>query len=106
MCIRDSNKAEEIEIINIAGRSSIAEKFIIASCRSSRHNAATANLLTQKLKDIGIKCPPPEGKIVSDWIIVDTGSIIVHLFRPEIREKYKLEKLWDIGFDLIENQSA
>ena len=55
------------------------------------------------MKKLGIKCPPPEGKPKCDWVIVDTGSIIVHLFRHEIREYYNIEKLWDIRFDLLEN---
>ena len=80
--------------------------FIIATCRSTRHANATADELIKKLKKIGILCPNPEGIPKCDWIIVDAGSIIVHLFRQEIRDLYSLEKLWDINFDNIKIKLA
>ena len=57
------------------------------------------------LKIVGIKCPSPAGRPQCDWVIVDVGDVIVHLFRPEIRELYSLEKLWDMSFESIENQT-
>ena len=60
----------------------------------------------QQLKKNGIICPSPEGRPRCDWVIVDAGSVIVHLFRPEIREYYSLEKLWDMSFDSFENKLA
>ena len=79
---------------------------MIATCRSTKHANSTADELTKKLKKIGILCPTPEGRPKCDWIIVDAGSIIVHLFRQEIRDLYSLEKLWDINFDNIKTKLA
>tara|TARA_Y100000590_G_C15292996_1_gene853290 strand:+ start:248 stop:493 length:246 start_codon:yes stop_codon:yes gene_type:complete len=78
--------------------------LIIATCRSTRHANSTAYELSKKLKKIGIKCPNPEGSPRGDWIIVDAGIIIIHLFRSEVRQIYNLEKLWEIGFDSFENK--
>ena len=99
--ILDDAKTEDIKIVDLKNKSSIADAFMIATCRSTRHANATADELTKKLKKIGILCPAPEGRPKCDWIIVDAGSIIVHLFRQEIRDLYSLEKLWDINFDNI-----
>ena len=90
----------------MSNKSSIADNFIIATCRSTKHADATADELIKKLKKIGIKCPNPEGRPKCDWVIVDTGSTIVHLFRQEIREIYNLEKLWEINFDSSETKLA
>ena len=102
----DNAKTENIKIVDLKNKSSIADAFIIATCRSTRHANATADELIKKLKKIGILCPNPEGIPKCDWIIVDAGSIIVHLFRQEIRDLYSLEKLWDISFDNIETKLA
>ena len=104
--ILDDAKTENIKIVDLKNKSSIADSFVIATCRSTRHANATADELTKKLKKIGIKCPSPEGRPKCDWIIVDAGSIIVHLFRQEIRDLYSLEKLWDISFDSNETKLA
>ena len=85
---------------------SIADYFVIATCRSTRHANAIADELIKKLKKIGIMCPNPEGLPKCDWVIVDAGSVVVHLFRSEIRELYNLEKLWNMSFDLVENKLA
>ena len=97
----DNAKTEDIKIVDLKNKSSIADAFIIATCRSTRHANATADELIKKLKKIRILCANPEGIPKCDWIIVDAGSIIVHLFRQEIRDLYSLEKLWDINFDNI-----
>ena len=102
----DDAKTEDIDIINLKNKTSIADFFIIATCRSSRHADATANELIKKLKKDGIICPNPSGRPKCDWVIVDAGSVIIHLFRPEIRELYNLEKLWEMNFDIIENKTA
>ena len=102
----DDAKTEDIKIVDLKNKSSIADAFIIATCRSTRHANATADELTKRLKKIGILCPNPEGLPKCDWIIVDAGSIIVHLFRQEIRDLYSLEKLWDINFDNIKTKLA
>ena len=104
--ILDDAKTEDIKIVDLKNKSSIADAFMIATCRSTRHANATADELTKKLKKIGILCPTPEGRPKCDWIIVDAGSIIVHLFRQEIRDLYSLEKLWNINFDNIETKLA
>ena len=104
--ILDDSKTEDIKIVDLKNKSSIADAFMIATCRSTRHANATADELTKRLKKIGILCPNPEGLPKCDWIIVDAGSIIVHLFRQEIRDLYSLEKLWNINFDNIETKLA
>ena len=102
----DDAKTENIKIVDLKNKSSIADAFIIATCRSTRHANATADELTKKLKKNGIVCPAPEGRPKCDWVIVDAGSIIVHLFRQEIRDLYSLEKLWNINFNNIETKLA
>ena len=104
--ILDASKAEKIKIIDIHHKTSIADYFVIATCRSTRHANAIADELIKKLKKIGIMCPNPEGRPKCDWVIVDAGSVVVHLFRSEIRELYNLEKLWNMSFDLVENKLA
>ena len=104
--ILDDAKTENIKIVDLKNKSSIADAFIIATCRSTRHANATSDVLTKKLKKIGILCPAPEGLSKCDWVIVDAGSVIIHLFRKEVRELYSLEKLWDISFDSIETKLA
>ena len=99
-------KAEKIDIIDLKNKTTIADYFIIATCRSSRHADSIADDITKKLKKIGIRCPVPEGRPKCDWVIVDAGYIIVHLFRSEIREIYNLEKLWNMSFDSVENKLA
>ncbi len=90
----------------MTNKSSIADSFIIATCRSTRHADSTADELIKRLKKIGIKCPSPEGRPQCDWIIVDAGSVLVHLFRQEIRDLYNLEKLWEFNFDSSETKLA
>ena len=104
--ILDNAKAENIQIVDLKNKTSIADSFIIATCRSTRHANATADELTRNLKQLGISCPSPEGRPKCDWVIVDAGSIIVHLFRQEIRDLYNLEKLWEINFDSVETKLA
>ena len=70
------------------------------------HANATAETIRKKLKNKVIKCLNSEGRPKCDWIIVDVGAVIIHLFRPEIRELYSLEKLWDASFDALENKMA
>ncbi len=102
----DDLKAEKINIVDIRHKTSIADYFIIATCRSTRHTNATAEELIKKLKQIGIACSSPEGRPTCDWVIVDAGSVVVHLFRSEIRELYNLEKLWDMSIDPVEIKLA
>jgi len=100
----DDAKASDINIINLKEKTSIADFFIIATCRSSKHADSTADEITRQLKKIGIKCPSPEGRPKCDWVIVDANSVIIHLFRSEIRDLYNLDKLWEMSFDSVENK--
>ncbi len=104
--ILDDAKAENLKIIDLTNKSSIADSFIIATCRSTKHADSTADELIRRLKKVGIKCPNPEGRPKCDWIIVDAGSVLVHLFRQEIRDLYNLEKLWEFNFDSSETKLA
>ena len=90
----DDDKAEEIVEINLRGRSDVADFMVICSGRSTRQVAAIAEKLSERLKDkFGIYCKL-EGKETADWVLVDSGDVIVHIFRPEVREFYQLEKMW------------
>ncbi len=91
----DDNKAQNVVAIDIAGRSSIADWMVIASGTSARHVASMAGHLMEKLKAIGIK-PRDEGLPQADWVAVDGGDIVVHLFRPEVRTFYDLEGMWQL----------
>ena len=93
-------------MIDLKNKTSIADFFILATCRSSRHADSTADEVIEQLKKIGIRCPSPSGRPQCDWVIVDAGNIIVHLFRPEIRDIYNLEKLWNMNFDVAKNKTA
>ena len=104
--ILDDAKAEDIKIIDLRNKSSVADYFIISTCRSTRHADATADELLKQLKKLGIKSPSPEGRPKCDWVIVDAGSVIVHLFRKEIRDLYNLEQLWEINFESEKNKLA
>ena len=99
--ILDASKAEKINIIDIHHKTSVADYFVIATCRSTRHASGTADELIKKLKQIGIKCSKPEGRPKCDWVIVDAASVVIHLFRSEIRELYDLEKLWNMSIDPV-----
>ena len=104
--ILDDAKAEDIKIIDLRNKSSVADYFVISTCRSSRHADATADDLARKLKKLGFKNPSPEGRPKCDWVIVDAGSVIVHLFKKETREIYNLEQLWEINFESEKNKLA
>ncbi len=92
----DDSKAEEIVTIDIAERSSLADAMIIASGRSHRHVGAIADHLEKKLRDIGVKQLRIDGLPHCDWVLVDAGDAMVHLFRPEVRSFYNLEKMWEV----------
>jgi len=90
----EDDKAEDIVTIDLRGRSSIADYMVICSGRSSRQVGAIAEKLMERLKeDFGRNCKI-EGKDQGDWVLIDTQDVIVHVFRPEVREFYQLEKMW------------
>jgi ribosome-associated protein len=90
----DDAKAEDIVVIDLKGKSSIGDFMVIATGRSDRHVSAVADQVQQALKDEGIERIRAEGQPQCDWVLIDTGDIIVHVFQPEIREFYNLEKMW------------
>ena len=90
----DEAKAEEIVTIDLAGKTSIGDFMIIASGRTDRHVGAIADKIQQQLKDGGYGRARIEGNDTCDWVLIDTGDIIVHLFRPEVRDFYNLERMW------------
>jgi ribosome-associated protein len=90
----DDAKAENVVVIDIRGKSSIGDYMVVASGRSDRHVGAIADQIHQKLKDAGFGRTRVEGQPQCDWVLVDIGDIIVHVFRPEVREFYNLEKMW------------
>lgn len=93
----DDDKAENIMTIDLEGRSSLCDAAVIASGRSSRHVAAMADHLARKLKEGGYGTRPISGQGQGDWVLVDAGDVIVHLFRPEVRDYYDLEGMWSVG---------
>ena len=97
--ILDDHKAEDVVIISLKGKSSIADYMMIASGRSTRQVIALAENLVQALKDKGLVGIRPEGIGQGDWVLIDAGDIIIHLFRPEVREFYNLEKMWEPDFE-------
>ena len=92
----DDDKAEDIVTIDLHGRSSLTDAIVIASGRSQRHVAAIAEHLARKLKDAGYGTRPVNGAGQSDWVLVDAGDVIVHIFRPEVRSYYDLEGMWSV----------
>ena len=93
----DDDQAQEIVTIDLNGKSSIADFMVIASGRSTRQVAAMAQKLGERIKHGGFGNARIEGLPAADWVLVDAGSVIVHLFRPEVRTFYNLERMW--GFD-------
>jgi ribosome-associated protein len=90
----DDNKAEDIVSINLAGKSSIADHMVIASGRSQRQVAALADYVIKGMKQIGHKDIVVQGLEQADWVLIDAGDVIVHIFRPEVRSFYNLDKMW------------
>jgi ribosome-associated protein len=89
----EDSKAENIVSIDIQGKSSLGDYMVVASGRSHRHVAAVADNLLKALKDAGTRARV-EGLNSADWVLIDAGDIIVHVFRPEVREFYGIEKMW------------
>jgi ribosome-associated protein len=92
----DDDKAENIVTIDLEGRSALCDAAVIASGRSSRHVAAIADHLARRLKEGGYGTRPVSGAAQGDWVLVDAGDVIVHVFRPEVRDYYDLEGMWKI----------
>jgi ribosome-associated protein len=90
----DDSKAENTVSLDIQGKSLLADYMVITSGRSHRHVGAVADHLLRALKDAGFGAARVEGQASADWVLIDTGDVIVHIFRPEVRDFYALEKMW------------
>ncbi|MEY4783682.1 MAG: hypothetical protein RIR41_1617, partial [Pseudomonadota bacterium] len=90
----DDDKAENILNIPLSGKSPMADAMIVASGRSARHVSALADRVARKLKEAGASQVRIEGLPNADWVLIDAGDVIVHIFRPEVREFYNLERIW------------
>jgi len=87
-------KAEEIVSIELSGKTTLADKMIIASGRSSTHVGAIADRVIKACRDAGFPAPKVEGMPLCDWVLLDARDAIVHIFRPDVRQFYNLEKMW------------
>ena len=92
----EDDKAEDIVTIDLDGRSSLCDAVVIASGRSSRHVMSIAEHLARRLKEEGYGTRPVNGAAQGDWVLVDAGDVIVHVFRPEVRDYYDLEGMWSV----------
>ena len=90
----DDDKAEDVVVIDLAGKTDIADFLVIANGKSQRQIGTMADHLQRKLKAKGLKGVAAEGVRNCDWVLIDAGDVIVHLFRPEIRDFYNLDKMW------------
>lgn len=102
----DDDKAEDVVEIDLRGKSEIADWMVIASGRSSRQVAAIAEKLVERVKAATGTTAKVEGKDTADWVLIDAGDVIVHVFRPEVREFYQLEKMWLSPIQASERASA
>jgi ribosome-associated protein len=97
----DDDKAQEIVLIDLKGKSPMADSMIVASGRSHRHVGALADHVLRTLKDNGHGRARVEGLPHCDWVLIDAGDVVVHLFRPEVRTFYNIEKIWSIDSNHI-----
>lgn len=90
----DDAKAENIVVVDLDGKSSIADQMVVATGRVDRHVAAIADRVLQELKAKGFPTPRIEGTDANEWVLIDAGDVIVHIFKPEARQFYNIERLW------------
>ena len=90
----DDAKAEATVAIDITGKSPLSDHMVVTSGRSNRHVSAVADQVVRALREAGFGKPRVEGLPHADWVLVDAGDVIVHIFRPEVREFYNIEKMW------------
>ncbi|NJR20052.1 MAG: ribosome silencing factor [Hyphomonadaceae bacterium] len=90
----DEDQAEDVLCIDLAGKSSLADAIIIASGRSHRHVAAISDHIVRKLKENGMGKARIEGLPNADWVLIDAGDVVAHVFRPEVRAFYAIERIW------------
>ncbi|RYF90084.1 MAG: ribosome silencing factor [Caulobacteraceae bacterium] len=97
----DDDKAQEIVLIDLKGKSPMADSMIVASGRSHRHVGALADHVLRAIKDGGHGRARVEGLPHCDWVLIDAGDVVVHLFRPEVRTFYNIEKIWSVDSNHI-----
>lgn len=105
MASLDDDQAVETVSIPLAGKSSIADFMVVASGRSTRQVASMATKLAEKIKAEFGRSPRVEGLPTADWVLIDAGDVIVHLFRPEVRSFYNLERMWAFGDTAVAGQA-
>ena len=93
----DDDQAQDCVTIDLAGKSSIADHMVIASGRSTRQVASMAQKLAEEVKKQGFGPARLEGLPAADWVLIDAGDVVVHIFRPEVRSFYNLERMWAFG---------
>ena len=93
----DADKAEDVVCIDLRGKSPVSDVMIIASGRSHRHVGALAEHVLRTLKKAGLGKVAVEGQSAADWVLIDAGDVILHLFRPQVRDFYNLEKIWSVA---------
>ena len=98
VALLDGDKAEDIVVIDLQGKSSLGDYMVIASGTSGRQLGAMGTHLVELMHSLGRRKPRIEGATEANWVVVDTGDVIVHLFRPEVRAFYNLEKMWQTDF--------
>ena len=98
----ENAKAEDVVVIDLDGKSDIADSMIVASGRSERQVTAIADRLRKAVKGLSKMPIAVEGLAAGDWVLIDTGDVIVHIFRPEVREFYNLEKMWSVDLPAIQ----
>ena len=106
----EHDKGIDIMSIDLIGRSSIADYMVVVSGNTVRQVTAMANNLIKKYKEIGIRPPSPEGMSNGDWVLIDAKDILIHIFRPEVRDFYSLEKMWqkkqdDTSENIVKNKT-
>ncbi len=97
----DEDQAQDLVSIPLAGKTSIADHMIVASGRSTRQVASMATKLAERLKQAGYGPARIEGLPAADWVLIDAGDVVVHLFRPEVRSFYNLERMWGFGEEKV-----
>ena len=102
----ENDKGMDIISINLIGRSSIADYMVVVSGNTVRQVTAMANNLIKKYKEIGLRLSSPEGISNGDWVLIDANDILIHIFRPEVRAFYSLEKMWEKKQDNISSDAV
>ena len=102
----ENDKGIDIVSIDLIGRSSIADYMVVVSGNTVRQVTAMANNLIKKYKEMGLRLSSPEGMSNGDWVLIDANDILIHIFRPEVREFYSLEKMWGKKQDNIPSDAV